>query len=47
MILWKKYKVIKSIMSPMFTGSKKDYVGYIIVLIDMTKEAEMEKEITT
>ena len=36
-------KVIKSIMSPMFTGSKKDYVGYIIVLIDMTKEAEMEK----
>lgn len=35
-------KVIKSIMSPMFTGSK-DYVGYIIVLIDMTKEAEMDK----
>lgn len=35
-------RVIKSIMSPMFTGSR-DYVGYIIVLIDMTKEAEMEK----
>lgn len=35
-------KVIKSIMSPMFTGSR-DYVGYIIVLIDMTKEAEMDK----
>lgn len=35
-------RVIKSIMSPMFTGSK-DYVGYIIVLIDMTKEAEMDK----
>ena len=29
-------------MSPMFTGSR-DYVGYIIVLIDMTKEAEMDK----
>ena len=35
-------RVIKSIMSPMFTGGK-DYVGYIIVLIDMTKEAEMDK----
>jgi two-component system sensor histidine kinase NblS len=33
---------IKSIISPMFTRNK-DYVGYIIVLIDMTKEAEMDK----
>ncbi len=35
-------KVIKSIISPMFTTRNKDYVGYIIVLIDMTKEAEMD-----
>ena len=35
-------KVIKAIISPMFTRTK-DYVGYIIVLIDMTKEAEMDK----
>jgi len=35
-------RVIKAIMSPMFTGGR-DYVGYIIVLIDMTKEAEMDK----
>ena len=35
-------RVIKAVMSPMFTGSR-DYVGYIIVLIDITKEAEMEK----
>ena len=35
-------KVIKSIISPMFTRNN-DYVGYIIVLIDMTKEAEMDK----
>ena len=35
-------RVIKAIISPMFTGTK-DYVGYIIVLIDMTKEAEMDK----
>ena len=35
-------RVIKAVMSPMFTGSR-DYVGYIIVLIDMTKEAEMDK----
>jgi two-component system sensor histidine kinase NblS len=34
-------RVIKSIISPMFTRHK-DYVGYIIVLIDMTKEAEMD-----
>ncbi len=35
-------RTIKSIMSPMFTRSR-DYVGYIIVLIDMTREAEMDK----
>ncbi|MBR5555450.1 PAS domain-containing protein [bacterium] len=35
-------RVLKSIISPMFTRNK-DYVGYIIVLIDMTKEAEMEQ----
>ncbi len=35
-------RVLKSIISPMFT-SNQDYVGYIIVLIDMTKEAEMDK----
>ncbi len=35
-------KIIKSIISPMFTRNK-DYVGYIIVLIDMTKEAEMDR----
>lgn len=35
-------KTIKSIISPMFTRNN-DYVGYIIVLIDMTKEAEMEQ----
>ncbi len=35
-------RVIKSVISPMFTRNK-DYVGYIIVLIDMTKEAEMDK----
>lgn len=34
-------KVIKAIISPMYTRSK-DYVGYIIVLIDITKEAEMD-----
>lgn len=34
-------RVIKSIISPMFTRNK-EYVGYIIVLIDMTKEAEMD-----
>ena len=34
-------RVIKSFISPMFTRNK-DYVGYIIVLIDMTKEAEMD-----
>lgn len=34
-------RVIKSVISPMFTRNK-DYLGYIIVLIDMTKEAEMD-----
>ncbi len=34
-------RTIKSIISPMFTRNK-DYVGYIIVLIDMTKEAEID-----
>lgn len=34
-------RVIKAIISPMFTRSN-DYVGYIIVLIDITKEAEMD-----
>lgn len=35
-------RVIKSIISPMFTRNN-DYVGYIIVLIDITKETEMDK----
>ena len=35
-------RVIKAIMSPMFSRNK-DYVGYIIVLIDITKETEMDK----
>lgn len=35
-------RILKSIISPMFTRNK-DYVGYIIVLIDITKEAEMEQ----
>ncbi len=35
-------RTIKSIISPMFTRNN-DYVGYIVVLIDITKEAEMEK----
>ncbi len=35
-------RVIKSIISPMFTRNK-DYVGYIIVLIDVTKETEMDQ----
>ena len=35
-------RIIKSIISPMFTRSN-DYVGYIIVLIDVTKETEMEQ----
>jgi two-component system sensor histidine kinase NblS len=35
-------RVIKAVMSPMFSMNK-DYVGYIIVLIDVTKETEMDK----
>ena len=34
-------KTLRSIISPMFTQNM-EYVGYIIVLIDITKEAEME-----
>lgn len=34
-------KTLKSIISPMFTQNR-DYVGYIIVMIDITKEAEMD-----
>lgn len=34
-------RVIKAVMSPMFSRNK-DYVGYIIVLIDVTKETEMD-----
>ncbi len=34
-------RVIKSIISPMYTRSG-DYVGYIIVLIDITRETEMD-----
>ncbi len=34
-------KTLKTIISPMFTQNH-DYVGYIIVLIDITKEAEMD-----
>ena len=33
-------KTLKSIISPMFTQNH-DYVGYIIVMIDITKESEM------
>lgn len=35
-------RIIKSVISPMFSRNK-DYVGYIIVLIDVTKETEMDK----
>ena len=35
-------RVIKAVMSPMFTVNK-EYVGYIIVLIDVTKVIEMDK----
>lgn len=35
-------KVLKTVISPMFLNSG-DYVGYIIVLIDVTKEVEMDK----
>lgn len=35
-------KVIKAVISPMFSRNS-DYLGYIIVLIDVTKEMEMDK----
>lgn len=35
-------KVLKTVISPMFLQSG-DYVGYIIVLIDVTKEVEMDR----
>ena len=35
-------KVIKAVISPMFSRNA-DYLGYIIVLIDVTKEIEMDK----
>lgn len=35
-------KVIKSVISPMFSKNQ-DYVGYVIVLIDVTKEVEIDK----
>lgn len=35
-------RILKSIISPMFTKNH-DYVGYIIVLIDVTRETEMDK----
>ena len=34
-------RILKSIISPMFTKNN-DYVGYIIVLIDVTREIEMD-----
>ncbi len=34
-------RVIKSVMSPMFTLNR-EYVGYIIVMIDVTREIEMD-----
>lgn len=35
-------KIIKSVISPMFSKNQ-DYVGYVIVLIDVTKEVEIDK----
>ena len=35
-------RIIKAVLSPMFSKSQ-DYVGYIIVLIDVTKEVEIDK----
>ncbi len=35
-------RILKSIISPMFTRNN-DYVGYIIVLIDVTREIEMDQ----
>lgn len=34
--------ILKAIMSPIFSKSR-DYLGYIIVLIDITKEAQIDK----
>ena len=34
-------RILKSVISPMFTRNN-DYVGYIIVLIDVTRETEMD-----
>ena len=36
-------RILKSIISPMFTQNNHDYVGYIIVLIDVTREIEMDQ----
>ena len=37
-------RIIKSIISPMYTYTRNnDYVGYIIVLIDVTRETEMDQ----
>ncbi len=35
-------KVLKAVISPMFSKNQ-DYVGYIIVLIDVTREVEVDK----
>src|SRR5574344_376776 len=35
-------RVLKCVISPMFSKSQ-DYVGYVIVLIDVTKEVEIDK----
>ena len=35
-------RVVKSVISPMFSKSH-DYLGYIIVLIDITREAEVDR----
>lgn len=35
-------RVIKAVISPMFTKNQ-DYVGYVIVLIDVTKEVEIDR----
>lgn len=35
-------RVLKAVISPMFSKSQ-DYLGYIIVLIDVTKEVEIDK----
>ena len=35
-------RVLKAVISPMFT-TNQDYVGYVIVLIDVTKEVEIDR----